>query len=53
MLEHFRFVAARTPGTAKMTIPAPSALYGRTGREAVNTDVYPDLDVFFADLGAA
>jgi 5-methyltetrahydropteroyltriglutamate--homocysteine methyltransferase len=36
-----------------MTIPAPSALYGRTGRAAVSTAVYPDLDEFFADLGAA
>jgi 5-methyltetrahydropteroyltriglutamate--homocysteine methyltransferase len=53
MLEHFRFVAARTSGTAKMTIPAPSALYGRTGRDAVSPAVYPDLEEFFADLGAA
>jgi 5-methyltetrahydropteroyltriglutamate--homocysteine methyltransferase len=53
MLEHFRFVKARTSRTAKMTIPAPSALYGRTGREAVSRAAYPDLDAFFADLGAA
>jgi 5-methyltetrahydropteroyltriglutamate--homocysteine methyltransferase len=52
MLEHFRFIKARTSRTPKMTIPAPSALYGRTGREAVSRAVYPDLDVFFADLGA-
>jgi 5-methyltetrahydropteroyltriglutamate--homocysteine methyltransferase len=53
MLEHFRFVKARTSRMSKMTIPAPSALYGRTGRDAVSRAVYPDLDVFFADLGAA
>jgi 5-methyltetrahydropteroyltriglutamate--homocysteine methyltransferase len=53
MLDHFRFVKARTSRTPKMTIPAPSALYGRTGREAVSRAIYPDLDVFFADLGAA
>jgi 5-methyltetrahydropteroyltriglutamate--homocysteine methyltransferase len=53
MLEHFRFIKARTSRTPKMTIPAPSALYGRTGREAVSRSVYPDLDEFFADLGAA
>jgi 5-methyltetrahydropteroyltriglutamate--homocysteine methyltransferase len=53
MLEHFRFIKARTSRTPKMTIPAPSALYGRTGREAVSRAVYPNLDVFFADLGAA
>src|SRR5262249_36472254 len=53
MLEHFRFVKARTSRTPKMPIPAPSALYGRTGRDAVSRAVYPDLDVFFTDLGAA
>jgi 5-methyltetrahydropteroyltriglutamate--homocysteine methyltransferase len=53
MLEHFRFVKARTSCTPKMTIPAPSALYGRTGRDTISRSVYPDLDAFFADVGAA
>jgi 5-methyltetrahydropteroyltriglutamate--homocysteine methyltransferase len=53
MLAHFNFIRARTSRTPKMTIPAPSALYGRTGRDAVSRTVYPDLDAFFADLGAA
>jgi 5-methyltetrahydropteroyltriglutamate--homocysteine methyltransferase len=53
MLDHFRFIKARTSRTPKMTIPAPSALYGRTGRDAVSRAVYPDLDAFFADVGAA
>jgi 5-methyltetrahydropteroyltriglutamate--homocysteine methyltransferase len=49
MLDHFRFVQSHTRRTAKMTIPAPSALYGRTGREAVSQQAYPSLDTFFAD----
>ncbi|HVL36483.1 MAG TPA: 5-methyltetrahydropteroyltriglutamate--homocysteine S-methyltransferase [Burkholderiales bacterium] len=53
MIEHFRFVKAHTRHTPKMTIPAPSALYGRTGRKAVPEAVYPDLDEFWSDLGAA
>jgi 5-methyltetrahydropteroyltriglutamate--homocysteine methyltransferase len=53
MLDHFRFIKARTSATAKMTVPAPSALYGRMGRDAVSRTAYPDLDAFFADLGAA
>jgi 5-methyltetrahydropteroyltriglutamate--homocysteine methyltransferase len=53
MLEHFNFVKARTSQTPKMTIPAPSALYGRVGRDAINPAAYPDLDSFFGDLGAA
>ena len=51
MIEHFKFLASRTARTPKMTIPAPSALYGRTGRKAVTEAAYPDLDEFFADLG--
>jgi 5-methyltetrahydropteroyltriglutamate--homocysteine methyltransferase len=53
MIEHYRFVAARTKRTPKITIPAPSAMYGRVGRAAISTAVYPSLDDFFADLGAA
>jgi len=53
MLDHFRFVQSHTRRTAKMTIPAPSALYGRTGREAVSEQAYPSLEQFFADLGTA
>src|SRR5713226_9982689 len=46
MLEHFKFVKAHTTRTAKITIPAPSALYGRTGRAAVSEKAYPSLDQF-------
>ena len=53
MIEHFKFVQANTKAMPKMTIPAPSALYGRTGRDCVSEKVYPSLDVFFADLGKA
>ena len=53
MLEHFRFIAARTSRTPKMTIPAPSALYGRVGRDAISPTAYPILDQFFIDLGVA
>jgi 5-methyltetrahydropteroyltriglutamate--homocysteine methyltransferase len=53
MIEHFKFVAAHTKQTPKITIPAPSALYGRTGRKAVPESIYPNLDNFFADLGEA
>ena len=51
MIAHFKFLQARTNVMPKMTIPAPSALYGRTGRASVSEDVYPSLDQFFDDLG--
>ena len=53
MIEHFKFLKAHARQTPKFTIPAPSALYGRTGRQAVSETVYPSLDAFFADLGTA
>jgi 5-methyltetrahydropteroyltriglutamate--homocysteine methyltransferase len=53
MIEHFRFIKARTSHTPKMTIPAPSALYGRVGRDAISPTAYPTLNQFFIDLGAA
>jgi methionine synthase II (cobalamin-independent) len=53
MLDHFRFLKGRTSRTPKMTLPAPSALYGRVGRDAISPAVYPILDQFFIDLGAA
>ncbi len=53
MIEHFRFVAAHTKRTPKMTIPAPSAIYGRPSRTPINAGVYPKLDRFFDDLGQA
>jgi 5-methyltetrahydropteroyltriglutamate--homocysteine methyltransferase len=53
MVAHYRFLAAHTPPgrVAKMTIPAPSALYGRTGHKAVSDTAYPDLGQFFHELG--
>ncbi len=53
MLEHYKFVAAHTKRTPKITIPAPSALYGRPMRTPVDKSVYPDNDAMFADLGQA
>ena len=52
MIDHFRFVAAHTRQTPKMTIPSPSALHFRDGREAVPASVYPDIADFYRDLGA-
>jgi methionine synthase II (cobalamin-independent) len=53
MIEHFKFLQAHTRRTPKMTIPAPSAMYARGGRDLVSRDAYPSLDPFFDDLGRA
>jgi 5-methyltetrahydropteroyltriglutamate--homocysteine methyltransferase len=53
MIEHFKFVKANTKQTPKMTIPSPSSLHFRYGRSAVPESIYPDMDVFYSDLGQA
>jgi methionine synthase II (cobalamin-independent) len=53
MIEHFKFVQAHTKRTPKITIPAPSAIYGRPVKTPIDKTVYPDLEQFFADLGEA
>ncbi len=53
MIEHFKFVQAHTKRTPKITIPAPSAIYGRPVMTPINKTVYPKLDAFFDDLGQA
>ena len=51
MIEHFKFVAAHSKQTPKMTIPSPSALHFRNGRLAVPESVYPDMEDFYRDFG--
>jgi 5-methyltetrahydropteroyltriglutamate--homocysteine methyltransferase len=53
MLEHFKFLKENTTRVPKMTIPGPSMLHYRGGRKMINAGVYPDMDDFYADLGAA
>ena len=53
MIDHFKFVAAHAKAMPKMTIPSPSSLHFRYGRDAVPVDIYPDMDDFYRDLGEA
>jgi len=48
--EYLKSVTKRTP---KVTIPSPTMLHFRGGRDAISRDAYPDLEAFFADVGAA
>ncbi len=49
----FDFLAAQSTRLPKVSIPAPSMLHFRGGRDAISRDVYPDLGAFFDDLTAA
>ena len=51
MIDHFSFVAAHTNAAPKMTIPSPSSLHFRYGRDAVPDTIYPAMDDFYRDLG--
>jgi 5-methyltetrahydropteroyltriglutamate--homocysteine methyltransferase len=53
MLAHYRFLHERVSATAKLTLPAPSALCGRPVLPPIDARVYPHRDELFADLGAA
>ena len=49
-VDDFRFLKSVTGQTPKITIPSPSIVHFRGGREAISTEAYPDLGEFYADL---
>jgi 5-methyltetrahydropteroyltriglutamate--homocysteine methyltransferase len=53
MVEHFKFVKDHTTQTPKITIPAPSAIYGRPTPTPIDKTAYPTMDKFWDDLGNA
>lgn len=51
MLEDFRYLKSISGSAVpKMTIPSPSVLHFRGGRNAIDSAVYPDLNDYFDDL---
>ena len=53
MVEHFAFLKSVAKATPKFTIPSPSMLHLRGGRNAISKEVYPDLGQFWTDVAAA
>ncbi|MHA6791935.1 5-methyltetrahydropteroyltriglutamate--homocysteine S-methyltransferase [Pseudonocardia bannensis] len=52
--DDFRFLAEQTTtAVPKLTIPSPSMVHYRGGTAAVDRQVYPDVEGFWADLSAA
>ena len=49
----FEFLRSVTTRTPKVTIPSPTMLHFRGGRNAISKDAYPDLEQFYADVAAA
>jgi 5-methyltetrahydropteroyltriglutamate--homocysteine methyltransferase len=49
----YAFTASVATRPAKITMPSPSRLHFHGGRGVVSTDVYPDIEAFFADVVTA
>jgi 5-methyltetrahydropteroyltriglutamate--homocysteine methyltransferase len=53
-VDDFKFLTSITPAgvTAKITIPSPTVVHFRGGREAIDARAYPQMDAFYDDLAA-
>ena len=49
-VDDFKFLRSVTRATPKITIPSPSTLHFRGGREAIDEAAYPRIEEFYADL---
>lgn len=52
-LADYQFLASVASETAKVSIPSPTMLHFRAGREGIPTSVYPEMEEFYADIAAA
>jgi 5-methyltetrahydropteroyltriglutamate--homocysteine methyltransferase len=51
--DDFAFLKSVTTRTPKVSIPSPTMLHFRGGRNAISREAYPDLEAFYADVAAA
>jgi 5-methyltetrahydropteroyltriglutamate--homocysteine methyltransferase len=49
-VDDFKFLASIAAATPKVTIPSPTVMHFRGGREAIDAGAYPEMDAFYADL---
>jgi 5-methyltetrahydropteroyltriglutamate--homocysteine methyltransferase len=49
-VEHFRFLKSVARVLPKLTIPSPTILHFRGGRESIDKAAYPSMEVFYADV---
>jgi 5-methyltetrahydropteroyltriglutamate--homocysteine methyltransferase len=49
-VDDFRFLHSVARALPKVTIPSPTIVHFRGGRDAIDQRAYPDLDKFYADL---
>jgi len=49
----FEYLKSITRETPKVTIPSPTMLHFRSGREGIAEELYPTMEEFFEDVGQA
>jgi 5-methyltetrahydropteroyltriglutamate--homocysteine methyltransferase len=49
-VDDFKFLVSVAKATPKITIPSPTIVHFRGGREAIDARAYPQMDAFYADL---
>jgi 5-methyltetrahydropteroyltriglutamate--homocysteine methyltransferase len=49
-VDDFRFLKSVARAEAKVTIPSPTVLHFRGGRDAIDAHAYPDIEEFYTDL---
>jgi 5-methyltetrahydropteroyltriglutamate--homocysteine methyltransferase len=49
-VDDFKFLVSIAKATPKITIPSPTILHFRGGRDAIDAKAYPDMADFYADL---
>src|SRR4051812_29981130 len=52
-LADFKYLAAHTRQTPKVTLPSPTMLHFRGGRAGISKEHYPDLEQFYDDVARA
>jgi 5-methyltetrahydropteroyltriglutamate--homocysteine methyltransferase len=51
-VDDFKFLVAVASVTPKITIPSPTIVHFRGGRDAIDAGAYPQMDAFYDDLAA-
>ena len=49
-VDDFKFLKSVAAVTSKITIPSPTIVHFRGGREAIDVKAYPEMDAFYDDL---
>jgi 5-methyltetrahydropteroyltriglutamate--homocysteine methyltransferase len=49
-VDDFKFLASIARATPKITIPSPTVMHFRGGREAIDASAYPEIAAFYDDL---